>query len=220
MVRLSVTFLLLGLTGIAEAFVPVAPRCASKSRFMSEPWNGEVVTKGKINGCTLTLVDDSLTDWIITIDGVQADLGKFSEAIYKKLLADAKKNQFQGFRAGTVPPHLLPTYKAYTMDECARESTLEAMQQNNIRPFDSARQSFVFTDFSIPPVATKKGKGKKQKQLVGQEVELELEPQWRYFATMKEALDAGWMVRCTVISTARVQRLNRLFTSLYFVDQC
>jgi Bacterial trigger factor protein (TF) len=187
---------------------------------MSEPWNGEVVTKGKINGCTLTLVDDSLTDWIITIDGVQADLGKFSEAIYKKLLADAKKNQFQGFRAGTVPPHLLPTYKAYTMDECARESTLEAMQQNSIRPFDSARQDFMFTDFSIPPVVTKKGKGKKKKQTEGQEEELEPEPQWRYFATMKEALDAGWMVRCTANSAASVSKTGFTTPSLYLDGQC
>jgi len=188
-------FFAASLLGKATAFSPhsASPRFATTGRRMSDPWEGEVVPKGKINGCTLTLVDDSLTDWIITIDGVQADLGKFSEAIYKKLLTDAKKNQFQGFRAGTVPPHLLPTYKAYTMDECARESTLEAMQQNNIRPFDNARDDFEFSDFSIPPPVVKKGKGKKKGKVEGEEVE-ESEPEWRYFATMKEALDAGWMV--------------------------
>jgi len=50
-----------------------------------------------------------------------------------------------------------------------------------------------FSDFSIPPPVVKKGKGKKKGKVEGEEVE-ESEPEWRYFATMKEALDAGWMV--------------------------
>jgi len=49
-----------------------------------------------------------------------------------------------------------------------------------------------FSDFSIPPPVVKKGKGKKKGKVEGEEVE-ESEPEWRYFATMKEALDAGWM---------------------------
>lgn len=184
------------LVSATAAFAPrTAPRFArTKELSMAEePWTGEVVPKGVMRGCTLTQVDGSLTDWIITIDGEEADLAKFSAAIYKKLLSDAKKNQFQGFRAGTVPPHLLPTYKAYTMDECAREATLEAMQQNGIRPFSDARQEFFFSDVSIPPIQAKKS-NKKKKKVNGQEEEPEAVPQWRYFATMKEALDAGWMV--------------------------
>ena len=198
MVRVCLASMFLAvLVGAAAAFAPLtAPRFArTKELAMAEePWNGEVVPKGVMRGCTLTQVDGSLTDWIITIDGEEADLAKFSAAIYKKLLSDAKKNQFQGFRAGTVPPHLLPTYKAYTMDECAREATLEAMQQNGIRPFSDARQELLFSDFSIPPIEAKKSKGKKKKKFDGEDEGAEAEPQWRYFATMKDALDAGWMV--------------------------
>ena len=83
-------------------------------------------------------VDGVATEWIIQVDGKDADLGKFSKAIYRKCTADAKQQSFQGFRSGTIPPHLLGTYAAFTMDECAREAILEAMQQNNIRPFDDA----------------------------------------------------------------------------------
>ena len=48
------------------------------------------------------------------------------------LIMIAKSQRFQGFRPGTIPPHLLPTYYMFSMDECARETTLEAMEQNNM----------------------------------------------------------------------------------------
>ena len=49
-------------------------------------WNGDVVSndpKGRIQGCQLTRVGESPTDWEVTIDGEEADLGKFSEAVCK-----------------------------------------------------------------------------------------------------------------------------------------
>jgi hypothetical protein len=64
---------------------------------------------------------NSLFSLFISKNRVQADLGKFSEAIYKKITSDAKQQQFQGFRPGTIPPHLQPTYRTFAMDECARE---------------------------------------------------------------------------------------------------
>mmetsp|Transcript_6580 Transcript_6580/g.9412 ORF Transcript_6580/g.9412 Transcript_6580/m.9412 type:complete len:295 (+) Transcript_6580:153-1037(+) len=178
-----------------------------------EAWNGQVASNtenGRIKGCTITRVGDSLTDWVIQVDGEEADLGKFSEAIYKKLMMDAKQQRFQGFRPGTIPPHIEPTYRAYAMDEVAREATLEAMEQNGMRPFESARDDFTFIDVSIPPLATKKKKKKKNKKkkskknkdgevvpevvaaAVEEEAVAEEVPQWRSFETMKEAIDAGW----------------------------
>ena len=157
-------------------------------------WNGEVTSNskdGSIRGCLIqpapngVVVPDqdaldrivssskytdtltSNTEWIVQIDGVEADLGRFSLAIYKKLLKDAQQQQFQGYRRGTIPPPLLSTYKAYTMDECARETILEALEQNQIRPFDTCRNEMILCDFSFPPAATtttsKKSKGKNNK---------------------------------------------------------
>ena len=167
-----------------------------------EAWTGTVVPgSGQIRGCSLQQVAGSITEWIVTIDGVEADLGKFSEAIYKKMLRDAKQQRFQGFRPGTVPPHLLPTYKAFAMDECARETVLEALQQNNIRPFENCRSQLELVQFSIPPLAkqsSSKGNKRKKGNLVVSVADQdaaspeEMSPSWRGFETMKEALDAGW----------------------------
>lgn len=159
----------------------------------AEEWTGEVVNSedGRIRGCTVTPVSD--TEFTIQIDGNEADLGNFGVAVYKKITSDAKRQNFQGFRPGTIPPHLLPTYRAFAMDEVAREATLEAMQQNNIRPFEAARSDFVFEQVSIPPKPVKKKKGKKKKN-TDQEivVEEQAEPVWQTFDTMQEALKAGW----------------------------
>jgi Bacterial trigger factor protein (TF) len=134
----------------------------------------------------------------VTALRVEADLGRFSEAIYNRVTAEAKKQRFQGFRPGTIPPHIEPTYLAFAMDECARETIMEAMQQNNIKPFESARSEFVLENFNIPPAANKKSKKKKIKK--SDEApstlteEVSDDTKWRNFATMKEALDAGWRV--------------------------
>jgi hypothetical protein len=188
--------------GRSQAFsslpLTVQPTHATVALNLSNDWNGEVVSNtadGSIQGCTLTQVEGSMTDWIIQIDGTQADLGKFSEAIYKKITMDAKQQRFQGFRPGTIPPHLVPTYKGFTIDECAREATLEAMQQNNIRPFEDARNEFEFDTISIlPPKKKKKGKKKKKKAVVdadSKDAEEDV-PQWLTFDTFKEAISAGW----------------------------
>lgn len=127
---------------------------------------------------------------------VEADLGAFGLAIYKKVTSDARKQRFQGFKPGTIPPNLLPTYKAFTMDEVARETVLEAMQQNEIRPFESCRSDLMVGEVSIPPRKSKK-KGKKKKKgadAADVEVEEKKEPEWLVFESMKDALTAGWEV--------------------------
>lgn len=124
-------------------------------------------------------------------------MGRFSEAIYKKIISDAKSQRFQGFRPGTIPPHLEPTYRAFAMDECARETVLEAMQQNNIRPFESARSDFEWENFCIPPPIKKKNKKRKKtasSEAATAEPAAVKEPQWLTFENMKEAIDAGWKV--------------------------
>lgn len=224
-----------------QSFVnPTTAACASRqqqllplySSFTQDGWNGEVVSNdagGRIRGCSIRPItpsdenDESSTlmmvvDWELTIDGEQADLGLFSQAIYQKIVRDAKQQRFQGFRPGTIPPHLEPTYRAFAMDECARETVLEALQQNNIRPFSSTRSDMFLKDFQIPPSSSssssskskksKKNKSKKTNQekgmddngtatneedtVVATEAKPEQEKAWRTFDTMKEAIDAGW----------------------------
>lgn len=88
------------------------------------------------------------------------------------------------------------------MDECARETVLEAMQQNDIRPFTDARTDFLIETVSVPPPkkkGSKKKKGGRKKKGMAAEaapvvVEPEPEPQWKTYPTMKEAIDAGWIV--------------------------
>ncbi len=169
-----------------------------------DAWNGEVVSNtddGRIRGCSITPVEGKLTEYTLEIDGEQADLGKFSDAIYRKITSDAKQQRFQGFRPGTIPPHLLPTYAGFAMDECAREATLEALQQNNIRPFDDARMEFEFDTISIMPPKKKKKGGRKKKKVVADDNIIDNaveEPKWVVFDTMKEAIDAGWKVSFNV----------------------
>lgn len=198
---------------VCSAFLPAPTRNHAKvssPQRMSENWNGEVVSNtdgGRIRGCSIKPVEGTMSEFVMEIDGEQADLGKFSEAIYRKITSDAKQQQFQGFRPGTIPPHLVPTYAAFAMDECAREATLEALQQNNIRPFDDARMDFEFDTISIcPPKKKSKKKGrKKKKAAVDNEVPpvVEEEPKWMVFETMKEAISAGWKPGQTFSFVAR-----------------
>jgi hypothetical protein len=214
----------------------------------SSTWNGEVTSNsqdGRIRGCIIqpapngvvvSGTQDALdrilsssntadtlsnTEWMIQIDGIEADLGRFSLAIYKKLLNDAKQQQFQGYRKGTIPPPLLKTYIAYTMDECARETILEAMEQNQIRPFETCRNDMILYNFTIPPPPlsttvssknnskNKKNKkpkasksndetttaieasAKEEEEGVAAINEVPISSTWTTYATMKEAIDIG-----------------------------
>jgi hypothetical protein len=157
---------------------------------------------------------------------VEADLGKFSEAIYKKLMQDAKQQRYQGFRPGTVPLHLEPTYRAFAMDECARETVLEAMEQNNVRPFTDARNDFVIENVSIPPPIKKKGgagkKSKKRKTGTEESEEPvmleEVLPQWRSFQDMSGAIAAGWKVsNLHVLFEEAANYLSYLTTPLVYI---
>lgn len=202
--RVDRLFLILGI-GSTQAFSPaLRPGQALLSTLSStnsgEAWDGQVVSNasnGQIRGCKIQPAkEDSVVDWELTIDGEEADLGRFSDAIYRKITQEAKQQRFQGFRPGTIPPHLEPTYRAFAMDECARETVLEALQQNNIRPFEGTRTDMFLKDFQIPPTKQKITKKKKKKTKFAAENSVEEEkpddPVWRTFATMKEAVDAGW----------------------------
>jgi hypothetical protein len=184
------------------------PRCHSRIFFSSTTqdevpasaeWKGEVVSNtpdGVIQGCTIEPRVGSLTEWTVTIDGVEADLGRFSEAVYKKVVSDAKRERFQGFRPGTIPPFLEPTYRIFAMDECARETVLEAMQQNQLRPFDSARSEMKIENVSIPPPSpngssSKKRSTKSSSSASGSEAARDA-ISWRTYDTVKDAIDAGW----------------------------
>ena len=71
---------------------------------------------------------------------------------------------------------------------------LEAMQQNNIRPFENAREEMVFEDFLVPPAAVKKKKKKKKRKtaaVVDEETTASSEPEWKKFDSMKDAIQVG-----------------------------
>ncbi|KAL7541999.1 hypothetical protein ACHAXR_011611 [Thalassiosira sp. AJA248-18] len=191
-----------------ESFQPgVTLRHALVLRAEGGEWTGEVVADedGRIKGCIIT--PNTETDFTIQIDGNDADLGNFASVVYRKITSDASKQNFLGFRPGTIPPHLLPQYKAYAMDEVAREATLEAMQQNDIRPFDSARNEMLIEEVSIPPRPKKKkkkkkgGRKKKAKETEPQVevVEDDAPVAWETFDTMAEALKAGWEVSSSIL---------------------
>ena len=93
------------------------------------------------------------------------------------------------------------------MDEAAREATLEAMEQNKIRPFEDSRSEILIENVSIPPPIkkSKKKKKKRKKSSDSQALEESMdkpaetgEDAWLTFSTMKEAIDAGWKVRLKV----------------------
>jgi hypothetical protein len=176
----------------ALAFQPPSFRRVSVLRAEGE-WTGEVVADGRIRGCVITPVSE--TEFTIQIDGNEADLGNFGAAVYKKITSDAKTQRFQGFRPGTIPPHLMPAYKTFAMDEVARETILEAMQQNDIRPFSTARSDMMIEKISIPEKPRKvQGKGKKKKNDADSQPVDDTPAIWMTFDTMKEALTAGWEV--------------------------
>mmetsp|Transcript_44961 Transcript_44961/g.50409 ORF Transcript_44961/g.50409 Transcript_44961/m.50409 type:complete len:269 (-) Transcript_44961:199-1005(-) len=177
-----------------------------------DDWKGEVVAGGSMRGVNIKQVEDSVTEFVIGVDGVEADLGNFSRAIFQQLLTDAKQQKFQGFRPGSIPPQLTSTYRAFAMDECARETVLEAMQQQNIRPFTNSREEIIIEQVSIPPppVVSKKKKKKKKyinkkvnddvhepaTKAVGSQDEMLTEeastPQWQSAETMDGAIKMGW----------------------------
>ena len=75
---------------------------------------------GALQGFTIRPVGgegdgDIPTEWVVQVDGFRADLGAFSKTIYGQIIADAKKQRFQGYRPGTIPPHLQRTYTAFAM---------------------------------------------------------------------------------------------------------
>lgn len=175
-------------------FSPLEPRNPSS--------NGSLQLMGTcLHGALHNVPPPSLRSQLqyILLHRVEADLGRFSEAIYNRVTAQAKKERFQGFRPGTIPPHIEPTYRAFAMDECARETVLEAMQQNNIKPFENSRSEFVLENFNIPPPTTSKKSTKKKSKKSAETAstlveEVSEESNWRNFATMKETIDAGWRV--------------------------
>jgi hypothetical protein len=165
----------------------------------ADAWKGEVVSNpsGILQGCSVQLATEgaTVTDWTITVDGALADVGPFSAAIYKKVLQDAKRERFQGFRPGTIPPHLEPTYQAWSMDECARETVMEAMQQQSIRPFESCRSEMKIQSIRISISAVAAGKKKGGKKSASQQTDgpaIANDDEWMTYATIKEAIQAGW----------------------------
>ena len=103
------------------------------------------------------------------------------------------------------------------MDEVAREAVLEAMQQNDIRPFESCRADLVIAEVTIPPRKATKKKKKKRGSGAGEkeEMEGEQESEWMVFDNMKDALKAGWEVSsCRVSFRYRRCILERLLIGI------
>jgi hypothetical protein len=161
---------------------PLRSLSSSSSLFSSS-------SSSSFKGCSITPDPSNPTVFSLAIDGAQADLAKFSAAIYKKVLKDASAQRFQGFRPGTVPPHLLPAYVSFAMDETAREAALEGMGQNGLLPFEGTRAEMEVTELAFVP--GRKGKKPKGKKKGAGEV-AEGEPEPVVAASVQEAAKAGW----------------------------
>ncbi|GMI02306.1 hypothetical protein TrLO_g7406 [Triparma laevis f. longispina] len=148
-----------------------------------------------LRGCQISRPDpdNKPTDYEISIDGVEADLGRFSEQMYRKCTTDAKRQNFQGFRPGTIPPHLLNTYKTFAMDETGRETIMEAMTQNKVSPFERTREEIAFTSVSfVPPLSKKKKKKKKTSPAENADPVVAPPPIPLSFDSMDNAVKGGW----------------------------
>mmetsp|Transcript_57470 Transcript_57470/g.140261 ORF Transcript_57470/g.140261 Transcript_57470/m.140261 type:complete len:282 (-) Transcript_57470:945-1790(-) len=177
--RIAITLgLLLASLDVVISFSPfiaaLLPCTSRTSSPLSTLWVGQgdvlddELQPGALQGFTIRPVGgegdgDISTEWVVQVDGHRADLGAFSKTIFGQIIADAKKQRFQGYRPGTIPPHLQRTYTAFAMNEVAREVVMEAMDQSKIRPFTDARESIKIEDVSfIKPLPSKKSSKKKK----------------------------------------------------------
>ena len=176
---------------------PVGPAFTRRLPALCLSETATPVSKAPFKGSQIEAVQGSDNTFIIRIDGEEAELGGVSADIYKKITESAKKEQFQGFRPGTIPPHLEPTYRAFSMDACAREATLVAMEQANISPLENARDDFRFDQISIkaPEKKPKKKKGgkksRKDEPTPSEDLSAQA-PTWLTFESMESAIKAGW----------------------------
>jgi len=184
---------------IAENETPsLAEDIAKISRRAGPPTNQMT---SRIKGCEILRVGRSDTEFDITVDGDEADLGSFSKVVYKKVIMDAKQQRYTGFRPGSIPPFLEVTYRLFAMDEVAREATCEALEQNNMRPFDGCRENMTFETiiYRQSRPSKKKKKKKRKKKIEGQPIlddakveDNEIQEPMLKFESMKEAVNAGW----------------------------
>ena len=176
---------------------PVGPAFTRRLPALCLSETATPVSKAPFKGSQIEAVQGSDNTFVIRIDGEEAELGGVSADIYKKITESAKKEQFQGFRPGTIPPHLEPTYRAFSMDACAREATLVAMEQANISPLENARDDFRFDQISIkaPEKKPKKKKGgkksRKDEPTPSEDLSAQA-PTWLTFESMESAIKAGW----------------------------
>lgn len=119
-----------------------------------------------IEGCFIKPSSDP-SRYDINIDGKQADIGKFSRAIYKNIAKQARESnqQIKGFRPGTIPPHLISRYRSYCMEQTARETIREGFDQRGYEVVDLAEgeEDFRWAGVSFV-LAEKKKKSKKRKK--------------------------------------------------------
>lgn len=197
MKRIRPQFLILAILLLPEesaAFSPSACRTltnmnrkpdSTSSLFLSIDQGQETLAaSGSLQGCFLTpLGDDELpTEWKVRVEE-EADLGRFSASIYKTIIEDAKRQRFQGFRPGTIPPHIEPTYRALCMDEVAREVVLEALQQHQVTPFSGAREAMKIEEvrFLPPEKRRKKSNKKRNNTKKGKKPRVSTRLQWRTY---------------------------------------
>ena len=132
--RIAITLgvLLLALLDVVVSFSPFItarrlPYYTSRSSpSISTVWVGQGdaldddLQPGSLQGFTIRPVGgenegDIPTEWVVQVDGFRADLGAFSKTIFGQIIADAKRQRFQGYRPGTIPPHLQRTYTVFAM---------------------------------------------------------------------------------------------------------
>jgi hypothetical protein len=98
------------------------------------------VALGFMKGASVFETKDAKTPntFTVVIDGPESGIGKFGKVVYNKILNDQKKilksQPVPGFRAGTMPPFMLPRIKMGAVREICRETCLAALEENGIAP--------------------------------------------------------------------------------------
>ena len=161
------------------------------------------------NACSITPLPESNSRFNIAIDGVEADLGKFSLMLFKQILQQAKNdptgNQmvFKGYRPGVIPPQYLRKYHAYAMEQTCRETVKEGFSQNgySVAELEGGEEDCSFVSFKFFPKVEVKKVSRKRKdvaalkaKIAAGEVEAEPEMDQLLANTFDESVKLGWEV--------------------------
>ena len=97
----------------------------------------------------------------MTVDGAAAKNGKLGKVIYDKILADQKRmyqlQPMPGFRAGTIPPQVMPRIKFAAVEQLCSQTCDAALEEEGLTMLKgqeelSTTNSLEFVGFDVADV--------------------------------------------------------------------